>query len=573
MNQTPIYQLGYFVPNMIMGDNLDLDSNRFKTIENQLFNIYNIFGNGVLAVFDENGKQLPSWNLSTVPSQRTIQVSTGKGHINYKYAETNTEVNLDLTLPGGATSGTFVYYFYATANVNTPVDKSADFIYSLVQIQDKVNYVGLGAAQLVVNTDGSFVLTAYNDAEHGRQDISLYTSLTSLVKNHLHIGGPNNPSPIDLVSHVTGFLSSDNIDNLDLSKVTKGTLDANRLPVINHNSLTNIGTLTHDQIDSLLASLQYPDQNYSLSDYGIVNRLQIILALKKQTGFFNIDGEQLNSIFYVPYAQLDNFIDAENTTAIVNTEIHRVYGVTGLARQSNGIKINTTQDFQTALFYAEDSISSPAVTNIEVTGVTTTSQAGTINIPYGITGSANTVYISSAQDSFVSSFSTNGTYINRRIDFDPNLNLNSPLGLWLDNTTNYLYIADTFNNRIIVTDPSFSSVYAKVGANNGSGVPGNGSGAGFNNPKGVYGLGNTFYVADSGNNQIQKYVWKSGVPYYQTAYKFSDSTITGLNQSLNDPRGIFTTSFNSNNFFFISDRKSTRLNSSHVSESRMPSSA
>lgn len=559
MNQTPIYQLGYFIPNMTVGDNLDLDKNRFTTIENQLFNIYNIFGNGVLAVFDENGKQLPSWILSSVPAQKTVQVSTGKGHISYKYAETSTEVNIDLTLPGGATTGTFVYYFYAIANANTPVDKSVDFIYSLTQIQDPINYIGLGAAQLIVNSDGSFILTTYNDAAHGRQDISLYTSLTSLVKNHVHIGGPNNPSPIDLALNVTGFLSSDNIDNLDLSKVTKGTLDANRLPVINHNSLSNIGTLTHDQIDSLLASLQYPDQNYSLSDYGIVNRLQIILALKKQTGFFNIDGEQINSIFYVPYTQLDGFVDAENTTAIVNTEIHRVYGVTGLARQSNSIKINTTQDFETALFYAEDSITSPVVTNIQVTGVTTSSQAGTVNIPYGITGSAQTVYISSAQDSYVSSFSTSGVFINRRINFDPNLNLNSPLGLWLDNTNNYLYIADTYNNRVIVTDPNFSSVYAKVGANNGSGVPGSGNGAGFNFPKAVYGLGNTFYVSDSGNNQIQKYMWKSGVPYYQTTYQFSDSSIKGINQGLNDPRGIFTTSFNSQNYFFISDYGNHRV--------------
>ena len=42
MNATPIYQLGYFIPNMTIGDNLDLDKNRFTTIENQLYNIYNI---------------------------------------------------------------------------------------------------------------------------------------------------------------------------------------------------------------------------------------------------------------------------------------------------------------------------------------------------------------------------------------------------------------------------------------------------------------------------------------------------------------------------------------------------
>ncbi len=559
MTETPIYQLGYFVPNMIIGDDLDMDKNRFTTIENQLYNIYNIFGNGVLAVFDENGAQIPSWILSAVPSAKTVQVSTGKGHVNYKYAETTTEINVDLALPGGATSGTFIYYFYAQENDETATLKSVDFIYSLTQLDEDPGYVGLGAAELIVNTDGSFTLNTYNTAEYGRQDISLYTSLTSLVKNHVHIGGPNNPAPIDLSAHVTGFLTSDNIDQLDLSKVTKGTLDPNRLPQIDHQSLINIGTLTHDQIDSLLASIQYPDNNYKLSDYGIVNRLQIILLLKKQTGFFNIDGEQLNTIFYLPYTQLEGFVDLDNTTALVNNEIHRVYGTTGLARQSNSIKINSTQDFNTALFYAQDSISSPTTTNIEVTGVTTTSAVGTINIPYGVSGSANTVYISSAQDSFVSSFSTNGSYINRRIDFDPNLNLNSPLGLYFDNSNNYLYIADTYNHRIIVSDPSFSSVIAKIGANNGSGVPGAGNGAGFNLPKAVYGMGNTFYVADSGNNQIQQYLWVSGVPYYQRSYQFSANTIRGINQSLNDPRGLYTTSVGSDNYFFVSDYNNHRV--------------
>ena len=251
MNVTPIYQLGYFVPNMTVGDNLDMDKNRFTTIENQLYNVYNIFGNGILAVYDTSGQQVPSWNLSAVPNERAVQISSGKGHIAYKYTETEIAETVNLILPGGVTSGSFWYYIYATSNLLTPTEKSVTFVASLTQIDDPVNYIGLGAAFLFISpTDGSFTITVYNTAEYGRQEISLFASLTSLVKNHVHIGGPDNPSPIDLGKHVTGFLSSDNINNLDLSKVTSGTLDPNRLPLINHNSLTDIGTLTHDQIDS-----------------------------------------------------------------------------------------------------------------------------------------------------------------------------------------------------------------------------------------------------------------------------------------------------------------------------------
>jgi hypothetical protein len=555
MKQTPIYQLGYFIPDMTVGDSLDMDKNRFTIIENQLYNVYNIFGNGILDLFDSSGAKLPSWQLSQVPNQQVIQISEGKGHVSFKYAETLIPFDIKLELPPGSTIGTFIYYFYAIENDRTPIDKTVDFISSLTQVIDLNNYIGLGAASLELSSDGSMNITVYNDADHGRQEISLFSSLTSLVKRHLHIGGNDNPSPIDLSQHVTGVLSAEHIGDIDLSKVTSGTLDPNRLPQIDHNSLLNIGTLTHAQIDALLAALQYPDNNYRLSDYGIVNRLQIILALKKQSGFLNIDGEQLNSIFYLPYTQLSNFVDNNNTTATIDTGIHRVYGVAGIPRQSNIIKINTTQDFKTALFYAEDSIIFPEVDNLEVTGITTIPIAGTINNPYGITGSANTIWITSFSDSFVSSFSTVGAYNKRRIDFDPLLNLNSPLGLWYDSSRDYLYIADTFNHRIVVTDGALVNTIALIGKNSGSGLSGSNPSE-FNFPKGIYGFGNTFYVSDSGNNRIQKFIWQNGYPVYQTTYQFttySNRTILGLYEPLNDPRGVFATTYNSNSFLFIAD--------------------
>ena len=138
MNVTPIYQLGYFVPNMTVGDNLDMDKNRFTTIENQLFNVYNIFGNGILAIYDSSGQQISSWVLSAVPNERKVQISSGKGHIAYKYAETIEPENLDLILPGGATSGSFWYYIYATPNLLTATEKSTTFVASLNQISDPV---------------------------------------------------------------------------------------------------------------------------------------------------------------------------------------------------------------------------------------------------------------------------------------------------------------------------------------------------------------------------------------------------------------------------------------------------
>jgi len=569
MNVTPIYQLGYFVPNLSTASNLDLDKNRFNTIENQLYNVYNIFGNGIAPVYDNMGAQLDSWIISVVPNEQAVQISSGKGHINYTYAETNAPVKITLSLPVNTVSGVYRFYFYAIATDTTPVDKSANFISSLTQIVDPVNYIGLGAADLTIDiAAGTFALTVYNDPAYGRQVISVLASLSSLVKNHLHVGGSNEPSPIDLGAHVTGFLSSNNIDFIDANKISSGTLDPNRLPLIDHNSLMNIGTLTHQQIDALLASLQSTDANYQLSNYGIVNRLQLILALKKQSGFFNIDGEQWNVILYMPYTQLSGFVDTSFindrpvTTATIDTNVHRVYGATGVARQSYVIKINSTQDFLAALFLAQDSIPNPAVTtNVTVTGVNSTSAAGSVNNPYGVTGSATSIYISSFQDSFISQFNHQGSFLQRKIDFDPNLNLNTPLGVHYDPTLDNLYIADTLNNRIIVTDGNLVNNKAQIGYNGGKGQQGNDQG-GFAFPKGVYGIGNTFYVADSGNNQIQKFSWPSGqAPFWIATYKYSEalSNIQNIYQSLSDPRGIISTIIDNSNYLFISDYGNHRV--------------
>jgi len=578
MNQTPIYALQYFVPNMVIGSDIDLDKNRFQTIESQLYNIYNIFGNGVITQYDSSGAALPSWNISPVTGKASIQISAGKGHIGYVYAETTSPVQLDLVVPANVGNSPFSYYIYASQTDTTPVDKTVNFISSATQISDPVNYISLGLVTITIDTNNNYL---FNIDTTIKQIISLTGTLTTLIKNHVHIGGSNNPSPIDLGKHVTGFLSSDHIAELDLAKVTSGTLDPNRLPQIDHNSLKNIGTLTHTQIDSLISDIQnaystgvstvFPNANYEISDFGIVNRLQIILALKKQIiydssgnqlySYFNIDGNQLNSIFYTPYTNLNGFVDQNMTTpGVVNTDIHRIIGKAGVARFSNIIKINTAQDFNNNLLYAKDAINNPTTYNVTVSGINTVTQAGTINFPYGITGSATSIYVSSFQDGFISVFDLKGNYKFRKNDFDQvyNLTTNSPMGLWYDQSQDNLFIADTFNHRIIITDGNLNKKY--IVPSNASGLPGGTNNVvGFTFPKGVFGFGNTFYVSDSGNNQIQKWQFLNGSPQYVLTYSVALNNILNIYDSLNDPRGIIATTFNNTNFIFVADYNNHRV--------------
>ena len=50
MAKTPIYNLGYLVPNQDLSENLDLDELRFKAIDSQVYSLYQIFKNGLLTI-------------------------------------------------------------------------------------------------------------------------------------------------------------------------------------------------------------------------------------------------------------------------------------------------------------------------------------------------------------------------------------------------------------------------------------------------------------------------------------------------------------------------------------------
>ncbi|MFK5088450.1 hypothetical protein ACI4A4_28390, partial [Klebsiella pneumoniae] len=68
---------------------------------------------------------------------------------------------------------------------------------------------------------------------------------------------------------------------LSLDSVTTGTLSADRLPLIDHNSLSNIGSLTHAQLESIIAGLE-TKSDFHFSDLNTANRLNLALALKRQ---------------------------------------------------------------------------------------------------------------------------------------------------------------------------------------------------------------------------------------------------------------------------------------------------
>jgi hypothetical protein len=294
MGNTPIYGFGYIEPNQDLSENIDLDELRFKAIENQMYNLYQIFKNGII----EEDPLVPSWRIQTYSNEfklTKITITSGKGFVSYKAG--NTTASKDVTLPTIPNSvGISKVYVYAYENANTAVTGDVDFVASLTQINDTVNYIALG--YLEIDVAGNLI----NLFETNRQDITLFSTLSYLIKNHKHIGGTGNPSPIDLSIEVKNQLTSENINSVDAAKITTGVLDSARLPTISHNSLEDKGNLTHDQLETALLAVVNNDANDKMSDLSIANRLQMLVALKKSggVGFTFIDSTQINTLTYVP---------------------------------------------------------------------------------------------------------------------------------------------------------------------------------------------------------------------------------------------------------------------------------
>jgi hypothetical protein len=294
MGNTPIYGFGYIEPNQDLSENIDLDELRFKAIENQMYNLYQIFKNGII----EEDPLVPSWRIQTYSNEfklTKITITSGKGFVSYKAG--NTTASKDVTLPTiPATVGSSTVYVYAYENENTAVTGDVDFVASFTQINDSINYISLG--YLEIDVAGNLI----NLFETTRQDITLFSTLSYLIKNHKHIGGTGNPSPIDLSLEVKNQITSENINSVDAAKITTGILNSARLPTISHNSLEDKGNLTHDQLETALLSVVNNDANDKMSDLSIANRLQMLVALKKSggVGFTFIDSTQINTLTYVP---------------------------------------------------------------------------------------------------------------------------------------------------------------------------------------------------------------------------------------------------------------------------------
>jgi hypothetical protein len=324
MGQTRYYSLSFFD----FGDQLDSAINvqkeidRFVVVDEQLYGLYKVFGNGVIE----------GWTVQDEGYQGdqgiSISISQGIGVINYMAAET--------PLPG------YIYDLppnslidiYATLTGSTSLDRVINFIYSISPV---TNSNAIRIARLATGSNS----ISYID-NNVRDLIGFEEIIQTAINEHKHRG---TPSKIDLENEVRNQLSGARLEGIDASKITSGQFNIDRIPLIDHNDLENNGLLTHAAIDSFVQTLSQNNKEL-LGEISSVNLLKLILFWKYN--YSNVDEHFINELALIPGVSPNNFIDFNASTAHINLTEHCISGIPARSGIFTSVYWNSTFSFNTA---------------------------------------------------------------------------------------------------------------------------------------------------------------------------------------------------------------------------------
>ncbi len=331
---TRYFGLGFFDFGDALGTDFagQVEIDRFVFLDKQLFGMMSIFGNGVVE----------GWTVSAVETF-TIAISPGFGNINFTAARTEfSEEISDLT----ANSTVFVY---AKILESTTFSENIEFVLSGTRDIGDPRFILL--AQVTV---GPTSIEAIDNSI--RQEIEFLTLIKQAIKNHKHRGGSLNPSKIDLSSEVKGQLPSFRIADFDSEKITTGTFDLARMPLLDHQELKNVGLLTHPQLDTFVKTLEASNKEI-FGEIGTANMLQLVLTAKflyddpDSALYFAsrvVDEFMINEIAMIPGITPNDIIDFDATTAEVDLEQHFIRGIPPISGTSFYINFDTALAWNTA---------------------------------------------------------------------------------------------------------------------------------------------------------------------------------------------------------------------------------
>jgi hypothetical protein len=275
MSKTSHFQLDYLDPYQLTSQDVYMDARRFTTIDNNLYALMKIFGNGVIVL---ESTEFPLYVEVFTDSNATkqITVTAGRAFVNYKSINYTTSTTLSLPEQVG-TSSSQKYYLYLKDTNSTPETEQGEFYFSSVKLASSDSYIGLGAVQIDYSTGST---QYFDDSDNGRQIINVKRLLLSFINSHYHTGGLGNPKKINLSEETIGELNPDAISYVDASKIRGGQLSQYVAPQVDHNKLYNTGNLSHSQIDSALLSNR---DSLNLEIIASLNQLKVVARIMRTT--------------------------------------------------------------------------------------------------------------------------------------------------------------------------------------------------------------------------------------------------------------------------------------------------
>lgn len=280
-----------------------LERDRFLTIDDQLFGLFSIFGNGIVRGFRISRTQEESGASALAIEPGIIFCK------NRSFESLSTEILGNLPANGE-------YFVYADVITSSSGEKNL-FIYSSRSGSD-TNAIRLAR---IVSFNGEVTNIDFSY----RNEISFRRIIESAVANHKHNG---TVSKIDLLKEVKNVLPGARIGAIDASKVKYGTFKRERIPQLNHNNLKNKGIVGHAGLETLARSLQNVNRQL-LGEISSVNMMKHSLVLKRK---YPTDEESsVNMITFIPGITSDSAIDFANSSANINLSSNCISG-----RRSSG---------------------------------------------------------------------------------------------------------------------------------------------------------------------------------------------------------------------------------------------
>lgn len=285
---------------------------------------------------------ISGWQV-TAETTFSISISEGTGNINFMAGRTEFPSTITDLAPNS------VNYVFARTKERTRFAEDVEFILSPTRDIQDTRFLLL--AEVVV---GPLSIERIDNSI--RQEITFLELIKAAIKAHKHRGGSLNPSKIDLTSEVKGQLPAFRIADFDAEKITTGTFDLARIPLLDHQQLQNIGLLTHPQLDTFVKTLETSNKEL-FGEVSTVNLLQLILAAKliydDPSSPFHVsertfDQNMVNEIAVIPGITPNTFIDFDNTTAQVDLENHFIKGITPTSGTSFYVNYDTTLAWNSA---------------------------------------------------------------------------------------------------------------------------------------------------------------------------------------------------------------------------------